>query len=938
MREKIQEQLRRIEEAENIKILLAVESGSRAWGFASPDSDYDVRFIYIRRLEDYLRLDAIRDVIELPIDDVLDINGWDLQKTLRLLYKSNPTLFEWFSSPIVYQKTEFADKFRDLMMHYFSSKKTLHHYVSMAEGNYDFKERIISEQECEICSIYHQDFVEELRNIKAHANLSEYSGNLVHYVISSRSFEAAGEMTEVLVQNLRKANRINSRRMEIVSEIEPNLFRKNNHLEEIIENSYGGVIVLDLSEKFGCDPVEYVMASQYLEKLIKKYRNQCLFVFTYDMDHPGFAYYLLPQLKRYMMTIMLREGTGDRKAAVDYMQRLIEKSEYSKYAGQAQEFMALFSGNKFSQTDVLRAYEQFEAWCLNKNILKAYDYNFSEDFLLDRDENEVSAYEKLNNMSGLKIVKEQIDKIITADIVEKERKKRKGNDYHTSSMHMIFGGNPGSAKTTVAKLFAGITKEKGILKSGAFVERGGMDLDGMGCVSAIREAFIAAKGGVLFIDEAYAMKSDTAITVLLQEMENQSEDVIVILAGYNERMKAFMKRNEGLKSRIPYWIDFPDYTAEELTDIFKLMIHEKGFCVTDDAIKEAHYIFEKVRNIDDFGNGRYVRNLMERAVRQQSVRLLSQRRDLGDIQKDELFQITKEDIQMLGEGEKKERKLGTARKELDDMIGLASVKTVIHKAIAKHKINKLCMEKGLQRDNASLHMVFTGNPGTAKTTVARLFAEIMKDEKILSTGVFVEAGRADLVGEHVGATSPLVKKKFKEAQGGVLFIDEAYSLCDSYENCFGDEAINTIVQEMENHRNDVIVIFAGYPEPMKAFLDRNPGMRSRIAFSVEFDDYTVEELCEITKLMLSRKQMTITEAGMKKLKKNFESVKESRDYGNGRFARKMLEEAEMNLAERICQMDEAEITTEVLTTIEESDIPDVPLEERRQIKKIGFAC
>lgn len=136
MREKIQEQLRRIEEAENIKILFAVESGSRAWGFASPDSDYDVRFIYIRRLEDYLRLNTIRDVIELPIDDALDINGWDLQKTLRLLHKSNPTLFEWFSSPIVYQETEFSDKFRDLMMHYFSSKKTMYHYVSMAEGNY----------------------------------------------------------------------------------------------------------------------------------------------------------------------------------------------------------------------------------------------------------------------------------------------------------------------------------------------------------------------------------------------------------------------------------------------------------------------------------------------------------------------------------------------------------------------------------------------------------------------------------------------------------------------------------------------------------------------------------------------------------------------------------------------------------------------------------
>ena len=201
-----------------------------------------------------------------------------------------------------------------------SSNLWIYYYSCMNDTRpfpYDFKERIISEQECEICSIYHRDFVEELRNIKTHANVSEYSGNMVHYVISSRSIEAAGEMTELLVQNLLKANRISSRRMEIISEIEPNIFKKNNHLEEIIENSYGGVIVLDLSEKFGYDPVDYVMASQYLEKLIKKYRNQCLFVFTYDMDHPGFAYYLLPQLKRYMMTVMLREGTGDRKAAVD---------------------------------------------------------------------------------------------------------------------------------------------------------------------------------------------------------------------------------------------------------------------------------------------------------------------------------------------------------------------------------------------------------------------------------------------------------------------------------------------------------------------------------------------------------------------------------------------------------------------------------------------
>lgn len=232
-------------------------------------------------------------------------------------------------------------------------------------------------------------------------------------------------------------------------------------------------------------------------------------------------------------------------------------------------------------------------------------------------------------------------------------------------------------------------------------------------------------------------------------------------------------------------------------------------------------------------------------------------------------------------------------------------------------------------------MVFTGNPGTAKTSVARLFAEIMKDEKVLSTGSFVEVGRADLVGDHVGSTAPMVKGKFKEAQGGVLFIDEAYSLCDSYENGFGDEAINTLVQEMENHREDVLVIFAGYTDPMRQLLDRNPGMLSRIAFQVEFEDYSTDELCDITKLMVSQKRMKITDEAMNKLRHNFDIVREESDYGNGRFVRKTLEEAEMNLAERILQFKESEITTELITTIEECDIP-APGSRKETIRRMGF--
>ena len=136
MKELIQEKLREIEQREECRILLAVESGSRAWGFASPDSDYDVRFIYVRPEKAYLRLDRARDVIEVPINEELDINGWDIDKTLRLLHKSNPTVFEWFSSPIIYQTSAFADQFRPIMQKYFSSKAGLWHYLHMAEGNY----------------------------------------------------------------------------------------------------------------------------------------------------------------------------------------------------------------------------------------------------------------------------------------------------------------------------------------------------------------------------------------------------------------------------------------------------------------------------------------------------------------------------------------------------------------------------------------------------------------------------------------------------------------------------------------------------------------------------------------------------------------------------------------------------------------------------------
>lgn len=392
---------------------------------------------------------------------------------------------------------------------------------------YKYSEKIIDKTaDSNAKQIADSKFLEELTNIETHPNESELSVNMVHYIISGKSIEATSDMVSILANSLIKSNRLQSSRIEIITEISPRLFSTTNYLDEIIENNFGGTIVFDLTERFGDQPEDYVMTARYIENLVKKYKNKCLFVFTYNIDNPGFSYLLLPELKKYIIPITLNEGTVDRRAATSYLKSLIKKSEYAKYAKQANEFMKQYTQNKFTQTDVIRAYEKFEIWCLNKNILSAYNLDSASDFMLDRDGNATSSYDKLQKMVGLSIVKKQIDNIIASDLVEKERKQRRGNDYYSSAMHMIFGGNPGSAKTTVAKLFAGIAKEKGILKSGAFVERGGMDLDGLGCVSAIRDAFIAARGGVLFIDEAYSLKSDTAVTVLLQEMENQRDNVI----------------------------------------------------------------------------------------------------------------------------------------------------------------------------------------------------------------------------------------------------------------------------------------------------------------------------------------------------------------------------------------------------------------------------
>ena len=259
------------------------------------------------------------------------------------------------------------------------------------------------------------------------------------------------------------------------------------------------------------------------------------------------------------------------------------------------------------------------------------------------------------------------------------------------------------------------------------------------------------------------------------------------------------------------------------------------------------------------------------------------------------------------------------------LIGLTEVKKIFSKIIDHVKIQKIREQFGLENFHQSFHMVFVGNPGTAKTTVARLFAQILNVKN------FVECGRADLVGKYVGWTAPAVEKKFREASGGILFIDEAYSLLD--EN-FGNEAINEIVRQLELCRKNTIVIFAGYPEPMKNFLESNEGLKSRISFVTNFPDYNVNELTEILKFMAREKNLKISAEIVEKCRKIFAEAYLKKNFGNGRFVRNLLEQAILNQSQRILR-ENKEISRDELLTLKPEDF-DEKIFIHGAETKIGF--
>lgn len=275
--------------------------------------------------------------------------------------------------------------------------------------------------------------------------------------------------------------------------------------------------------------------------------------------------------------------------------------------------------------------------------------------------------------------------------------------------------------------------------------------------------------------------------------------------------------------------------------------------------------------------------------------------------------------------------------ELQALVGIRAAKDQVKKILAFAKMRKAMEENGEHLEPITLNMEFVGNPGTAKTTVARIVAGLLKEIGIITTGKFIEVGRADLVAQYVGQTAPMVQNVFQKAKGGVLFIDEAYSLLEERRGEFGDEAINMIVQEMENNRKDTIVIFAGYPDEMDEFFLRNPGLRSRVPFRVNFEDYNVEEMLDICKLEAFKKGFLTDDMADKKIMEICEKSIKNKNNGNGRFCRNLIEKGVLNFAFR--NYGDSDVNEKIEYILRKEDFIDInvlDLKPDENNSKIGF--
>jgi SpoVK/Ycf46/Vps4 family AAA+-type ATPase len=569
---------------------------------------------------------------------------------------------------------------------------------------------------------------------------------------------------------------------------------------------------------------------------------------------------------------------------------------------------------------------------------------------------------KLNAMIGLSEIKKKVNEHAKYLQFLKLRQKNGFKEDDPTSLYLVFTGNPGTGKTTVANKMGMLYKKMGLLSKGHVLEVDRADLVGeyIGQTAPkVKDAIERARGGILFIDEAYSLARSSddnkdfgkeVIEILVKEMSTNKGDLAIIVAGYPKEMKVLIDSNPGLKSRFKYFFDFPDYLPQELLQIADYTCIEKELVLSDGArSKLDELIVNEYRNrVISFGNARFVNEIIEKAKINLALRIMP-KSEKQKMSRQELMTIVEKDFDNINVATEKLLPnipidydlLKKAMVELDALLGMENVKKQINETV---EVVKYYREKGKNvLSSFYLHTILVGNPGTGKTTVARILTKIYKALGILERGHMVETDRQGLVAGFVGQTAIKTAERITESLGGVLFIDEAYALSNfnGLQGDYGNEAIQTLLKKMEDDRGKFFVFAAGYPENMETFLKANPGLSSRFDKVLRFEDYSVVELGEIASKMIkddgyhfSPKVKTAMEAYCEDI-----YISRNKYFGNARTIRKFVSEIIKNQNLRVASVPTDERSTKMQNQILIEDVLAVITAQDEVVYKrkgIGF--
>ena len=551
------------------------------------------------------------------------------------------------------------------------------------------------------------------------------------------------------------------------------------------------------------------------------------------------------------------------------------KTKFVEYVGMNKEFVP------FSEIEFAR-------------YLAAYN-NSRNDFVFPANVyKKETVDESLENIIGMQKVKEKVKEFEKYALFT-IKAKTLGMKLQKSNLHMVFTGNPGTGKTMVARIMAKMLYDLGLIKENKLVEVERKDLVAAYIgQTAIKTSEILEKamGGVLFIDEAYTLYNKAendfgkeAISTIIKTMEDKKDEIVIIFAGYRDEMFDFLKINPGIKSRIGYTFDFLDYTSNELTQMFVKKTEKMGFTLESGVEKKINEICEYFTGKKSFGNGRFIDKLIQEVIINHAVNSSK-----------EVKKIVIKDIPNIEELNNSNSSGKTATELMENLIGMKEIKEKLKEFEAYISFLKEAKENNIKIPKQNIHMVFTGNSGTGKTTVARIVAEALYDLGVIHENKLVEVERKDLVAEYVGQTAIKTANVIEKAMGGVLFIDEAYTLYNKSESDFGQEALATIIKAMEDKKDEIVIIFAGYKKEMQNFMAMNSGVFSRIGYTFDFPDYDENEYCEIFYKKIESANMKLEEDAKENvliLMKYFHNVE---NIGNGRFVDKVMQETLMKHA------------------------------------------